>query len=134
MSDFHTACEQLEQARAQKAIAERALLDAENAVLKFIDSKPEGSVTHTDDEYKVVATYGFNRTIDQDALPMVHQLVGSEIFNRVFPVVSKLSLSDLRYFQLNEPEIYRALAQAVTTKPAKTNVKLEVLPRLQEVA
>lgn len=132
--NFNDACAALEHARAQKALADKAVLEAEDTVLNFIDKKPEGAVTHVDDDYKVVATFGFNRTIDQDALAMVHNVVGSEIFNRVFPVVSKLSLADLRYFQNNEPDIYRALAQAITVKPAKPNVRLEVLPKLQEVA
>lgn len=135
MTTFNEACFMLENARAEKAIAERKVLEAEMAVLALVDKKDEGSITHSDDDYKVTVTYGKNRVIDKAELPRVAAIVGTPIFDRVFVPERKLSVGELKYFRDNEPEIYQTLAEALTTKPAKPNVKLEIRPRvLAEVA
>jgi hypothetical protein len=48
-------------------------------------------------------------------------------FDRVIRYKPDLSLRDLRYIEDNEPEYYRAFAGAITTKPAKTSLKVERL-------
>ena len=134
MTDFNEACFRLENARAEKAIAERKVLEAEQAVLKLVDKKDEGSITHSDDDYKVTVTYGKNRTIDKAELPRVAAIVGSPIFDRVFAPDRKLSVKELKYFRDNDPEVYLVLAEAITSTDAKPSVKLDIKPRIMEAA
>ena len=134
MTDFNEACFRLKNARAEKAIAERKVWEAEQAVLKLVDKKDEGSITHSDDDYKVTVTYGKNRTIDKAELPRVAAIVGSPIFDRVFAPDRKLSVKELKYFRDNDPEVYLVLAEAITSTDAKPSVKLDIKPRIMEAA
>ena len=112
-------------------------LHAEEEVLKFVDSKDEGSVTTIGTDYKAVTSYSMTRTVDEVAIARLKKdkRVPLTVLKKVFPVSHKLSLTELRKVMADQPDTYRELAAAVTTKPAKPTIKIEpVLQQSQEAA
>ena len=73
----------------------------------------------------MTATFGVNRTIDRAALESVREVIPVALFEQAVEYKPALVLAGLRYLQSNEPDTYRVLAQAITSKPAKPSVKVE---------
>lgn len=118
--DYETARESLAAAQQRVAMAEAALLAA-------VPAKLEGSLTTALEFYKVTTTGKLNRALDAAKLEALRAAIPATIFDRVIRYKPDLSLRDLRYMEDNEPEYYRAFAGAITTKPAKTSLKVERL-------
>lgn len=94
----------------------------EEALDKILGHKPEGSKTHTVGFYKVTMTGVINRKLDHDKWKEVEKQVPAELR----PVKTKLELDEkgVKWLQENRPDIWRVVAQAVTTTPGKTGVKV----------
>lgn len=114
-----------EVAKQGVAYAKTQLDQAEAALLAAVPAELEGSLTTESDFYKVVTTGKLTRTLDEKRLAEVQATVPQGVFERVIRYKPELSLRDLRYLENNEPEYYRVFAEAITTKPAKTSVKVE---------
>lgn len=123
---FDLACAQLEAAKIAEARARDARIDAETAVLAHIEARDEGSVTLRGLGWKATAVYGMNRTIDEAALDTIRGTVPEAIFGQVFKYKPEVSVTGLRYVRNNEPELYAVIAQAITAKPAKASVRIEM--------
>ena len=123
---FDLACAQLEAAKIAEARARDARIDAETAVLAHIEARDEGSVTLRGRGWKATAVYGMNRTIDEAALDSIRGTVPEAIFGQVFKYAPKLDLAGMRYVRNNEPELFAVMAQAITAKPAKPSVRVEI--------
>lgn len=135
MNAFDQAAADLEAAKIAEARATQQRVDAEVAMLALMPSKDEGSVTERGLRYKVTASYGFNRTVDAavvDALMKDDKTRWAA--ERLFPMKPSLSTSELRFFTNNEPALYALLSAAITSKPAKTSVKVEALEQMREAA
>lgn len=117
----------LECARANLEDAREQVEDAERALLALVPFELEGSKTTTSPHYKITTTGKLTRTVDAEQLERVRAVVPPAIFQRVVRMKPDLSLRDLRYIEANEPDLYRAFALAITTKPAKTSIKVERL-------
>lgn len=122
-------------AKVAEAHATEARIEAEKALIALLPAKDEGAVSAAGDTYKVSVTYGVSRTLD---VAVVAQLFADERFRwaaqRLFPMAPKLDTKELRFFQSNEPATYAFLAQAITAKPAKPSVKIEMIEREQQAA
>lgn len=124
---FDLACAQLEAAKIAEVRARDARIDAENAVLAHMTEREEGSTSLRGLGWKATATYGVNRTIDDAALNAVRGTVPADLFDQVFGWKPALRLEGLRYVRNNEPEAYAVLAQAITARPAKPSVRIEMI-------
>ncbi len=133
MNAFDAAASLVEARKIELAAAQAALLDAEQAMLRLMPAKDEGSVTERGLHYKVTATYGVNRTLDAAALGAIRNEIPSALFDQAIEYAPKLKLAGVRYLQANEPETYAVLAQAITAKPAKPSVKVEAVEVVREV-
>lgn len=114
-----------EMAKQALAFAKGQLDDAETALVAAVPCELEGSLTTESDFYRIVSTGKLTRTLDAGKLDALRAVIPAAIYDRVIRFKPDLSLRDLRYLELNEPEYYRAFAEAITTKPAKTSVKVE---------
>lgn len=114
-------------AREELAAAQQRVAQAETALLAAVPAKLEGSQTTEFDFYRVTTTGKLTRTLDAAKLGELRAVIPPAIYSRVIKLKPDLSLRDLRYMEDNEPEYYRAFASAITTKPAKTSVKVERL-------
>lgn len=117
----------LEVAKAGAAMAKEQVEAAEQALLAAVPCELEGSLTTASAFYKITTTGKLTRTIEADKIGALRAVIPAAIFYRVIRLKPDLSLRDLRYLEDNEPEYYRAFAEAITTKPAKTSVKVERL-------
>jgi hypothetical protein len=131
---FDIACAALEAAKIDEASARERRIDAENAVLAFMAERDEGSVTLRGQGWKATAVYGMNRTIDDAALTVVRDAVSPELFHQVIAWKPALKMEGLRYLRNNEPEVYAQFAQAITARPAKPSVRIEMLEVAREAA
>ena len=115
----------LEVAKAELILTKNAVEDAEQALIAAVPCELEGSTTTTTAYYKIVTTGKLTRSLDEARLAQVQSVVPQKIYERVIRYKPDLSLRDLRYLESNEPEYYRAFAEAITTKPAKTSIKVD---------
>lgn len=128
------ACAALEAAKINEERARQARIDAEALVLRHAQAKDEGSVTTRGRQWKAVVTYGVNRSIDAAALDAVRERVPPALFEQAIDYKPALNLAGLRFLRNNEPQTYAVLAQAITAKPAKPSVRLELLETQREAA
>lgn len=117
----------LEVAKAGAAMAKDQVEAAEQALLAAVPCDLEGSTTTLGSFYRITATGKLTRSLETDKIGALRAVIPAAIFDRVIRFKPDLSLRDLRYLEDNEPEYYRAFAEAITTKPAKTSVKVERL-------
>lgn len=117
----------LEVAKAGAAMAKDQVEAAEQALLAAVPCELEGSTTTLGSFYRITATGKLTRSLETDKIGALRAVIPAAIFDRVIRFKPDLSLRDLRYLEDNEPEYYRAFAEAITTKPAKTSVKVERL-------
>lgn len=112
--------------RAAKRAEERARderVTIEQQIITFTGCKEEGSKTHEAGDFKITVTGKLNRKLD---LPVWND-IESRIPEGLRPVTYKPSLDTkgLRYLENNEPDIYRMIAGAIETKPAKPSVTVK---------
>ena len=134
MNAFDQAAANLEAAKIAEAAATEARRAAEDAVIRLMPTKDEGSVTERGLRYKVTVTYGMTRSLDVAALDNVRASMPPDLFEQAIEYAPKIKLTGLRYLRNNEPEAYGVLAQAITAKPAKPQVKIEAIDAQREAA
>lgn len=113
--------------REDRANADRVALEMQLiTLLSFV--KPEGSETQKHGDFKVTLTNKLNRTVDVKEWALIKELVPLEM-QGVVEVETKLKVNaeGARWIEANEPEIWDICRQAITVKPAKTAVKVEVV-------
>lgn len=133
--NIDTLAAELEAAKITEARATAARIDLESQLVAFVGCKDEGSQTHRGDAYKVTVTGVVNRTVDQAVVP---QLLADEKYRwaaeRMFPAKFSIDAKELRFFMFNEPQFYAQLAQAITAKPGKPQVRIEACGAMREAA
>jgi hypothetical protein len=135
MTTLDQACAALEAAKIAEHRAAQARIDAEREVLRHVaDVKDEGSLTLRGQQYKAVVTYAVNRTIDAAALDAVRERIPAALFEQAIEYKPAIRAAGLRFLRNNEPDTYRVLAQAITAKPGKPSVRLELIECAQEAA
>lgn len=111
-------------AKNEEYAAKKKREEYEAQILALVTVEDEGTA-HTETEfYKITTTGKKSRSIDQAALSAVQERVPEAIFNRVITYKPGIDLKQLRYIESNEPEIYSALAEAITVKPGKPTLKI----------
>lgn len=134
MNPIDEAAAVLQLAKMNEARAAEARIEAEKALIALMPPKDEGSVTLTGASYKVSITYGFNRTVDAAALAAIKPSVPPALFEQAIDYKPAINLKGLRLLQSNEPDAYAALAQAITSRPAKPSVKIEAIQPMENAA
>lgn len=134
MNPIDKAAYNLELAKRTETLATQARIDAEKDLIALLPEKDEGSVSLKGDAYKVSITYGYNRTVDAQALEAIKREVPPELFEQAVDYKPSLVMAGLRYLQSNEPETYAILAQAITSRPSKPSVRVEAIEQMQEAA
>lgn len=111
----------------KKAInaAQKKLLAIDNQLIEALGAQEEGAETHEVGDLKVVITGKLTRTLD----PIAWDSVKNRIDHAMWPVATKVAidLKGVRYLQNNEPDIWKQINTAFTTKPAKTAVAVKVV-------
>ena len=101
-----------------QAADERRSLGIQIAAL--LNHQSESSKTYHTDGWKITAKAPMNRSMDWNAWETVKERIPVDLW----PVETKTVLSEtgVKWLQNNEPEIYRVLASALTTKLAAVSI------------
>lgn len=128
-SAIERAAAALARAKAEESVAQKARLQAESALIALIsDPLPTEGTTHVDaGTYKVTVRTSVSRSVDQDKLREIAASIPEAIGNRLFRWKADIEMRELRYLQSNEPGMYSVLAEAITAKPAKPSVSVELV-------
>lgn len=116
----------LDNARAAEAQATTERLLAEKTLLAIVGELPtEGTTRHSDGELVAVIQTGVRRKVDADKLAEIAGQIPEAIGKRLLRWKPELVTAELRYVQNNEPDIYRALSEAITVTPSKPAIRIE---------
>lgn len=115
----------LKQAKADEKKAQDHRKSIEELIVKTLGAKTEGSSTFNGDSFQLTTTGKLTRSIDD--IEGLQQVVPDAIFHRLVNYKPALDLKELRYIEMNEPELYAEIANHITTKPAKTAVAFKAL-------
>ena len=134
-SPIDTAAAALLAAKEAERAATEARIDAEQALIALAgDLKAEGASTLLSDAFKVTITTKITRSVDQAKLAEVASQVPAEFGKRLIRWKPDLVLTELRYIEANEPQLYAIVAQAITAKPAKPAVEVKAVETKREAA
>jgi len=124
--DKETTVRQLSQAWLDAKAAEDAArtqrVGIEEAIIARLGSREEGAQTHDLGDFKATITGVINRTLDKEVWESIKEKIAVD--RRPVAYEPKLDVSGVKWLQKNDPDTYRILAQALTIKPGKTNVKV----------
>lgn len=109
-------------AKAAEDAAKEQRIEVEEALVKILGLKPEGSKTHDLGGFKVTITGVVNRTLNNEVWETIKDKLPPEI--RPVTYEPKLDVTGVKWLQENQVEDYKILAQALTIKPGKTSVKV----------
>ena len=116
--------------RETEKMFQRERVKLEDKLIALIGDLPaEGTRNATTDLFIATATARMNRKLDEGAW---HE-IADEIPERLWPVRTKLEIDTrkLKDCAVNEPELYRKICKAISSKPAKVGIKIEELETLQ---
>ena len=108
-----------------EAKAKAEMPELEKQIIAIVGEKEEGTTNCETLQFKISTTGKINRKLEVDALNGVRHLIPEAIFNRLINVKPAIDLKELRYVEANEPQIYSIIARAITSKPAKTAIRIE---------
>lgn len=116
-------CSQWVQAKASEDAQREYRVKLEKQILEHVGSRKEGAQTVNAPHFKITTTGKLSRAVDWE----VWDTIAPEVPPSLHPVkVSRsLDVKGLHYLERNEPEVYRKILECITTKPAKTAVKIE---------
>ena len=96
----------------------------EEKILKSIakDLKDEGSITKTNEKFKMTVTTGYTEKYDQEVLKEVDKICKEELN----PVVTKYSIDKrkLKDLSLQHLDLYDTIIDACEAKPKKASFKI----------
>jgi len=107
---------------AEKRIRDKRV-EIEKEIMMITGCKEEGSKTHQAGDYKITVTGKLTRKLD---VPKWND-VEEKIPEALRPVTYKptLDTKGLRYLEDNEPDVFRIIADAIETKPAKPTITIK---------
>lgn len=107
--------------------AQEEVLKAEEAIIRAVGAKDEGSFTVRCDHYKVTTTQPVRRTLNESTIRAIRREIPEDIFEAMFDYKPSLNVRLFKECQELRPEVYNLVAKAVTSKPGKISVKVEDL-------
>lgn len=112
-------------ARSDEQLAKERREEAERAVLSHVQPTEEGTVRADTDSLRVAIRFSVNRSVDTAALAALAPEIPEAIGKRLLRWKPELVMTELRYLESNEPEIFAKVARAITAKPAKPSISIE---------
>lgn len=113
----------------QKAIlddakAKFAAIEAE--LIEEVGHHDEGSFSTHIDGFKITTTGRMTRKLDEKKWAEISEKIPEPLIARLIKTKFDINLRELRFIENNEPELFKYVSQAITSKPAKPGLKVEV--------
>jgi hypothetical protein len=118
-----TAALKAAKAAEEKAKADR--LDIEAKMVALFAKPATGEGTHNDEDFSI--TWKLNRTVDTDKLSAAYESLPANA-QRAFRWKAEVELKNLRALAELDPVSYSAVAEFITSKPAKPSIELKDKP------
>jgi len=120
-------CVDLIHAKQREQDATEARVAIERMVIDKCGGPPEEGVKNVDGNgVKVKIEQRIDRKIDQKAYALIVDEIPESIRPVRFEEVAKVDSKGVRWLRENEPGYFKLLSKALTEKPAKPSVKVEV--------
>ena len=113
------AAKEAEEAARQHRVA------IEEAIVRALPAKDEGTSRATDDGYKVAVTWKLNRKVDADRLKDDWHVMPAAV-QAAFAWKPEVAMSHLRALEKAAPLDYAEALHYIVTTPAKPSVAVEV--------
>ena len=112
----------LDAKRAEKEAQSRRI-KIEGEIADALYTKEEGSITHKLEQYKVTLTQPVRRSVDVGVWEKVREQVDPDLW----PVKVKIEAdaTGIKWLEENNPNDWRKIAPAFTTKKGKVGIKVE---------
>lgn len=101
-------------------------LQVEAAICELVDVPTEGTNTTTTALFKCKAVGKLKRKLDARAWAEIEKDVPEHL--RPVRYKAEIDLKKLKAIESANPEIWRVVAQAITSEKGKTSINIEVLP------
>lgn len=107
--------------KEEKAVAD-IRIDVENQIAQMVSTKEEGTDKAEAGEFKITVTSKLTRTLDYPAYLAIENDIPAAF--RCVDLKPAINLKKLRTLEMSNPDLIPVF---VTTKPAKSAVKVEVI-------
>ncbi len=118
----------IKNAKAEEQRAKDRRIEAEKQLIELVGfDKIEGSSSFETMDLKVTLTGKLTRILDRKKWDAIKHTIPTDLH----PIDYKpsLILPAIRYLENNEPATFKAVSQAITTKPAKVAVTLKEIEK-----
>lgn len=124
MSERDIAAQEWHDAKRREDKAKEDRLVAEAKIVMLFGAKPEGSQTVKTDFFKVETTGNVTRSIDDAAFLAIKSQLPKNVRDACIKTTYEPRVGGIKELKVSNPDLYVVLAQCVTSKPAKTSVKV----------
>lgn len=111
--------------KAKLAAQQRAVRDAEDALIKHVGTKDEGSFTVHSDRFKITTSQPITRKVEPSLAKQLYDQIPSDLYAGLFEWRPSLSVKVYRELEKYQPEVFDLVSKAVTSKAGKPFVKVE---------
>ena len=118
-----TLAESWRAAKRAEESAREERVRIEEEIIAITGCREEGSQTYAAGDWKITVTGKLTRKLDADAWARIESSIPEAM--RPVKYAPILDTKGLRYLENNEPDIYRLVAKAIETKPAKPAVSIK---------
>ena len=118
-----TLAESWRAAKRAEESAREERVRIEEEIIALTGCREEGSQTYAAGDWKITVTGKLTRKLDADAWARIESSIPEAM--RPVKYAPILDTKGLRYLENNEPDIYRLVAEAIETKPAKPAVSIK---------
>ena len=118
-----TLAESWRAAKRAEESAREERVRIEEEIIALTGCMEEGSQTYAAGDWKITVTGKLTRKLDADAWARIESSIPEAM--RPVKYAPSLDTKGLRYLENNEPDIYRLVAKAIETKPAKPAISIK---------
>jgi len=112
--------------QSQQKEIQREIDTLKEKMIETVGIKDEGSQSFHTEQYLITTTQGFTRSVDAQEARRLLDVVGEQVHDNVFDYKPSLNLRNYRALKELNPDLCSYIDQAITTKPNKPSVKVEV--------
>lgn len=115
------------EAKADEVKANTKRIEIENQLLELTPSKESGTAKIEGDFSSVAVRFGVTHKVDARALAHIWKKIPEAISARLFRNKPELVKKEFDYIRDNEPDLYRTLSEAISSKPSKPSIAVKPL-------
>ena len=125
VTELDKLCHAYQEAQEDEKRAKARRLEIEGLIVAISDVQYEGSSVTKTRYYQCTCTGKLNRKLDVETWENIREQIPEDL--RPVKTQVTLDLPKLRAIEKENPDVFKVVANAISSKPAKVSVKVEVL-------